>query len=57
MGTAYWRKDDIQFGWKWVSDHATFVRSLWDDAAMKARLNALAGLVAKGQQDGIVYRK
>jgi len=56
-GAAYWRKDDIQFGWKWVSDHAVFVRNLWDDIGMRTRLEGLAGMVKQGQRDGIVYRK
>jgi hypothetical protein len=57
VGTAYWRKDDLQFGWKWVSDHAVFVRNLWDDQGMRERLEGLAGMVKKGQRDRIVYRK
>ena len=56
-GAAYWRKDDIQFGWNWVSDHAVFVRNLWDDIGMRTRLEGLAGMVKQGQRDGIVYRK
>ena len=57
VGTAYWRKDDLQSGWKWVSDHAVFVGNLWDDTGMRNRLEGLAGMVKQGQRDGIVYRK
>ena len=56
-GAAYWRIDVFQFGWKWVSDHAVFVRNLWDDIGMRTRLEGLAGMVTQGQRDGIVYRK
>jgi hypothetical protein len=40
-GTAYYRREDFMNGWKWGFDHMTFVRNLWDDAAMKERLDTL----------------
>jgi hypothetical protein len=40
-GTAYYRREDFMNGWKWGFDHMTFVRNLWDDAAMKERLETL----------------
>jgi hypothetical protein len=40
-GTAYYRREDFMNGWKWGFDHMTFVKNLWDDAAMKDRLDTL----------------
>jgi hypothetical protein len=40
-GTAYYRREDFMNGWTWGFDHMTFVKNLWDDAAMKQRLDTL----------------
>ncbi|OCF42781.1 hypothetical protein I317_03383 [Kwoniella heveanensis CBS 569] len=44
LGTAYYRREDFVTGWKWGYDHMTFVKNLWDDEAMKARLVAINSL-------------
>ncbi|WVR07297.1 hypothetical protein IAU60_004338 [Kwoniella sp. DSM 27419] len=38
LGTAYYRREDFVTGWRYGYDHMTFVKNLWDDEAMKARL-------------------
>ena len=41
-------------GWKWGFEHMTFVKNLWDDQAMKARLEGINEL---GEERKIVFRK
>ncbi|WOO85647.1 uncharacterized protein LOC62_07G009144 [Vanrija pseudolonga] len=40
-GTAYMRRDDLAGGWKWGYDHMTFVKNLFDEEGMKARLKRI----------------
>lgn len=40
-GTAYMRRDDLAGGWKWGYDHMTFVKNLFDEEGMKARLRRI----------------
>jgi hypothetical protein len=46
-GTAYYRREDFMNGWKWGFDHMTFVKNLWDDGAMKERLDTLDRLATE----------
>ena len=46
-GTAYYRREDFMNGWKWGFDHMTFVKNLWDDGAMKERLETLDRLATE----------
>lgn len=52
-GAAYMRRDDITFGYAWASDHMTFIGSLWDEQAMRERLD---NLLAVHKDHGIVFR-
>lgn len=38
---AYFNKDKINGAYGWVSDHLAFVSNLWDDSALRARLDQL----------------
>ncbi|SPC60751.1 uncharacterized protein UHOD_01904 [Ustilago sp. UG-2017b] len=38
---AYFNKDKINGAYGWVSDHLAFVSNLWDDNALRARLDRL----------------
>lgn len=41
VGTAYYRREDFLNGWNWGYEHMTFVRNLWDDEALRVRLEDL----------------
>ncbi|KLT40835.1 hypothetical protein CC85DRAFT_329607 [Cutaneotrichosporon oleaginosum] len=43
-GAAYFRREDLATGWKWGSEHMTFVRNLWDAKALRDRLDRIAEL-------------
>lgn len=53
-GTAYYRREDFMNGWKWGFDHMTFVKNLWDDTAMKDRLDTLYRL--EKERDIVFYK-
>lgn len=40
-GTAYYRRDDIGSGYSWATDHMNYVRSLWDEEALRKRMRDL----------------
>ncbi|PWN49455.1 hypothetical protein IE53DRAFT_369752 [Violaceomyces palustris] len=42
--TAYMNRDKIDGAYGWVSDHMLFVSNLWDDKAMKRRLDDIVQL-------------
>lgn len=52
-GAAYMRRDDITSGYTWASDHMQFVGSLWDEKAMRERLD---NLLAARADHGIVFK-
>lgn len=52
-GAAYMRRDDITSGYAWASDHMKFIGSLWDEKAMRERLD---NLVAAHTDHGIVFK-
>lgn len=41
VGTAYYRREDFMNGWKYGYEHMTFVGNLWDENAMRGRLDTL----------------
>lgn len=57
-GGAYWRRQDLVGGWTWVTDHAVWLKNLWDSRGMKERLDGIAEL-RHGTHgvDRIVFRK
>lgn len=53
-GTAYYRREDLANGWKYGSDHLSFVGNLWDEEGMRKRLGDVATLC---ESRNIVFRK
>jgi hypothetical protein len=54
LGTAYTRKADIAEGYTWLGDHFRYVNSLWDQAAMQARVTHIGEL---STELGVPFRK
>jgi len=52
-GTAYYKRDDLGFGYKWVTDHMRYVGALWDEAALHRRVDALVEIE---QEMGVIFR-
>jgi hypothetical protein len=52
-GTAYYKRDDINFGWTWASDHMRYVGNLWDEDKLKRRVD---NLIDVEKEFGIVFR-
>jgi len=52
-GAAYMRRDDLTSGYSWASDHMKFIGNLWDEKAMRARLD---NLVAAQTDHGIIFK-
>ncbi|KAG6336531.1 hypothetical protein ID866_2553 [Astraeus odoratus] len=52
-GAAYWRREELTSGYNWASDHMKYVGNLWDEEAMKGRLDSL---VQAGTKHGILFK-
>lgn len=52
-GTAYWKKDDIGSGYAWWADHMKYVGNLWDEKALKARVDKAIEIE---QELGVIFR-
>lgn len=52
-GTAYYRRDDINTGYSWVTDHMKYVGSLWDENSLNTRME---NMVKAEQQLGVMFR-
>ena len=52
-GAAYMRRDDITSGYSWASDHMKFIGSLWDENAMRERLD---NLLTAHTDHGIIFK-
>ena len=50
---VYYKRDDVNFGWSWASDHMKYVKNLWDENALKMRVE---NLVTIGEEVGVVFR-
>ena len=50
-GTAYLRRDDLGFGFKWATDHLTYVGTLWDEGRLKKRVEGLAKVAVAAPGD------
>lgn len=49
-GAAYYKRDDLTWGYTWAQDHLQYVGNLWDEKAMKSRVDnviAVEGVVFK----------
>lgn len=55
---AYYRRQDLVGGWTWVTDHAVWLKNLWDSRGMRERLEGVKELESgSGSVDRIVFRK
>lgn len=52
-GAAYYKKDDIGIGYLWATDHMKYVGTLWDEAALNARLNTV---ISYEESMGVLFR-
>jgi hypothetical protein len=52
-GGAYYKREDINVGFAWATDHMKYVGNLWDEEALKRRLN---DLVDAEEQEGALFR-
>ncbi|KAJ3970886.1 hypothetical protein EV361DRAFT_913841 [Lentinula raphanica] len=52
-GAAYWRRDDLGVGYSWATDHMKYVRNLWDEDALKRRVDSLIEIEKK---EGVIFR-
>jgi hypothetical protein len=52
-GGAYYKREDINVGFTWATDHMKYVGNLWDEQALKKRLDAL---VDTEEQEGVLFR-
>ncbi|PBL02342.1 hypothetical protein ARMGADRAFT_1005737 [Armillaria gallica] len=52
-GGAYYRRDDLGVGYTWATDHMKYVRNLWDEPALRQRVDNLVDIE---EQEGVVFR-
>jgi hypothetical protein len=52
-GAAYYKKEDIGIGYLWAVDHMKYVGNLWDEEALKARLDTVISYEASM---GVLFR-
>ena len=52
-GAAYYKRDDINVGYTWATDHMKYVGNLWDEDSLKKRLNDLFEIEEKM---GVMFR-
>lgn len=52
-GTAYYKREDVGQGFSWASDHMKYVGTLWDETALKTRMDQVVDL---GKGFNVVFR-
>ncbi|KAK0230978.1 hypothetical protein IW262DRAFT_1453901 [Armillaria fumosa] len=52
-GGAYYRRDDLGVGYTWATDHMKYVRNLWDEPALRQRVEDLVDIE---EQEGVIFR-
>lgn len=52
-GTAYYKREEVTFGWTWAADHMKYVKNLWDEQALKDRVE---NVVNTGSEVGVLFR-
>ncbi|PBK72773.1 hypothetical protein ARMSODRAFT_953174 [Armillaria solidipes] len=52
-GGAYYRRDDLGVGYTWATDHMKYVRNLWDETALRQRVEDLVDIE---EQEGVIFR-
>lgn len=52
-GTAYYKRDDLTSGYGWASDHMRYIGNLWDENAMRRRVESIINLE---DEAGVLFR-
>lgn len=52
-GGAYWRRQDIGVAHGWAMDHMKYVRNLWDEEALRRRVDMLIEIE---KMEGVIFR-
>ncbi|TRM67646.1 hypothetical protein BD626DRAFT_394347 [Schizophyllum amplum] len=52
-GGAYWRREDLNLGYSWVTDHMKYVGELWNEKRMNERVE---GLVDFEEQHNVLFK-
>lgn len=53
-GAAYYKREELTASYTWATDHMKYVGTLWDEAALKRRVDALFKIEASM---GVLFRK
>ena len=51
-GSAYYQREQLSSGISWATEHMQYVGNLWDEPALKKRIDALVRV----DQEGVVFR-
>ncbi|KAF5390037.1 hypothetical protein D9757_003866 [Collybiopsis confluens] len=52
-GGAYWHRQDIGVAHTWATDHMKYVRTLWDEEALRRRVDTLIEIE---KMEGVIFR-
>lgn len=52
-GTAYYKREDLGAGYSWATDHMKYVRNLWDENALRRRVD---NLIDVEERMGVTFR-
>ncbi|TFK43728.1 hypothetical protein BDQ12DRAFT_675456 [Crucibulum laeve] len=52
-GGAYYKREDLGQGYSWATDHMKYVGCLWDEDALKQRVETLIDIE---EQEGVIFR-
>ncbi|GJJ07064.1 hypothetical protein Clacol_001263 [Clathrus columnatus] len=51
--TAYYKREEVTFGWTWATDHMKYVKNLWDEKTLKDRIE---NVVNTGAEVGVLFK-
>jgi hypothetical protein len=52
-GTVYYKRDDLALGYGWATDHMKYIGNLWDENAMRKRVESIIDIE---QEMGVLFR-
>ena len=52
-GGAYYKREDLEQGYAWATDHMKYVKNLWDEEALRKRVDDLLDIE---NQEGVLFR-
>ena len=52
-GAVYYKRNDVNYGWTWAGDHMKYIKNLWDEKALKTRVE---NLVTTSEELDVVFR-